>query len=406
MGPTSRRHTPRPTRPHTIHPETAIAVVLGLCVHGLATARSLWRHEVPVYALEKDPHMPGVHTRSARVHLTESLDGIDLVNTLLSLHAEQAFATRPVLFPINDRMTRTIAEHWTSLAPYYRVVWANEQDYVLSLLDKQNIEQRCQTVGLNYPATRYIRGREDMVDELGPIPYPVIVKPARPLSQFKAELVRDQQHLIQMIQQYSDSLPFLVQRWIPGDDDQIVFGALFLENGTIRARFEGAKLRSHPPAMGQTTAAKCQPDPEVHAATSEFFHGLPISGPVSLEFKRDRDGTLWVIEPTAGRTDFWVACCIENGVDLPWLTYRCAIGESLPVSQQRDRTIWMDSQRDPLIYLSLLARSPFRVVRRRTTFAYFRWRDPVPSIAGAKSLLVRQLDKRRRAHQEVESKTL
>jgi D-aspartate ligase len=176
--------------------------------------------------------------------------------------------------------------------------------------------------------------------------YPLIAKPARPLSGFKVRKLDSPADLDDLCASNERDLPFLVQNWIPGGDDAIFFCALFLDRGKVLARFDGHKLRSRP--MGHTTIAEpfiCQ---EVYDLTARFFEPLKMSGPVSLELKRDSEGRYWIIEPTVGRTDFWLGVCVANGVNLPHVEYQRAVGAKIDAVIQQDSIIWLNTERDPL----------------------------------------------------------
>lgn len=277
-------------------------------------------------------------------------------------------------------MVRTVIDHGDRLRESYRWPWSEQSETIGRFLDKQAIEQRCRDTGLEYPATRYLRDASEIRSATADWSFPLIVKPARPLSRFKVRLVESADELARLGDQFPDSLPYLLQQWVPGGDDRIAFGALYLDRGKVVARFEGRKIRSHPPAMGQTTCARSFRDDGVHEATRSFFEELDLSGPVSLELKRAEDGGLWAIEPTVGRTDFWLDCCVANGVDFPWLAYLGATGRALPDMHQRDIHVWYDTNKDPIIALRAIRATHGAVLARRPRFAFVHPHDPGPAI--------------------------
>lgn len=310
-----------------------------------------------------------------------SLSGDGLIAALRGLRHAFPADRRPVLFPTNDHMVRSLASSWEDLEGLFDLSWAGCRGDIRSLLDKNNVEQRCRAQGLLYPHSWYAATLEELGSIAEELPYPVIVKPTRPLSSFKAVRLASAVEMREHGRAHAESLPFVVQRWIPGDDRQLLFGALCLDRGEILARFEGLKVRSLPRAMGQTTVAVSRPDDAVYRAAVRFFEGLDLSGPVSLEVKRDEQGRLWVIEPTVGRTDYWVDCCIANGVNLPYLEYLAGVGLEPVAVSQRDTHIWLDTEREPLAYLELAwqTRSPF-VEGKWPRFAYLQVNDPLPAL--------------------------
>ena len=330
------------------------AIVIGLCVHGLAIARCLHKEGVKVYALESDPKLPGNNTSCATVFDVASINSVELIDSLVALRT--SFKTegdlKPVLFPINDNAVKVLAAEWGRLEAFYELSWSDSIAVVLRLLDKGNLERYCDSVGVGYPASVEVQSADALRSALDVIDFPAIVKPTHPLSRFKARKLFSTADVDRHIDQYPDEYPLLVQPWIPGDDKSIYFCAFYLREGEVLAQFVGQKLRSHPPAMGQTTAAIPVDLPDVAEQARAFFKGVSISGPVSLELKRSPEGKLFVIEPTVGRTDYWADVCIQNGVPIPWIEYCDVIGCSISESTQSFKSIWLDSERDPLIFWS------------------------------------------------------
>jgi hypothetical protein len=112
---------------------------------------------------------------------------------------------------------------------------------------------------------------------------------------------------------------------------------------------------------------------------------------VSLELKIDGHGTYWVIEPTVGRTDFWVGACIANGIDLPWIEYCDQSGIQAGRAVQQDRRIWFNPERDPAGPLWYAARvATGRAKPRLPTFTYAHRADSAPMWAALSRKLRRR----------------
>lgn len=359
--------------------ERPCAVVVGLCAHGLTIARSLHKAGIRVIGLEANVGLPGVRTRCAEVRIIPDINGRGLVDSLVGMAAAIGCTQRPVLFLTNDRMTETIGAHAASLASAYRLSWLSSREAILPLLRKDCIESRCSETGLNYPRTRLVLNPDALTTETGDLRFPLIVKPTKPISAFKTIVADSLESLSLARAQVAQSLPVIVQEFVPGDDRSIRFGALYLKDGEILVRFEGRKLRSRP--MGHTTIAISAPDDHIHELTAQFFKGLRLSGPVSLELKHGPDGKQWVIEPTVGRTDFWVGLCIANNVDLPLIEYESETSDRRISSMQKDTHIWINGERDPGAVAWLLAYAPGTLFGRRLRGVYADGRDFRPFMA-------------------------
>jgi len=366
------------------------AIVVGLCAHGLACVRSLARAGLTVYAVEANPGLPGCRTRHARVFMLDDINGSGLVSGLRSLATEHFHGACPVLILTNDKMVKEVATRWDQLEGLYRLSWASSREVVSRLLSKMEIERACNAIRLQYPRTWYLSSVRQLNEgNEVPLGFPLIVKPSQPLSGFKARLVENVTDLRALADAFEADLPFLVQDYVAGSDVDLRFVALYLRGGESIASFTGRKLLSHPPAMGQTTAAEAVEDERLLSLARRFFEQTGINGPASLEFKLDADGVPWVIEPTVGRTDYWLDCCVANGVDFTLVEYLDQTGNAVPVLNQKSRCIWMDAERDPKI----LARVTRHIGlggwrRRRPRFTFWNWSDPLPFIVACRRLLI------------------
>lgn len=351
-------------------------VVVGLCGHGLGIARDLHRAGIRVVALEANPDLPGTRTRCAEVRIVPDINGDGLIDALRQVAKDLACDSPPVLLLTNDRMVATVGRHFDDIADHYRLSWGHAAERLVPLLDKDQIEARCLETELRYPRTVMLLDLSDSATALQGLRFPVIAKPTKPVSAFKTVIARSAAEFSAAHQRMAGSLPVIVQEFVPGDDAQIRFGAMYLDHGEVVARFEGQKLRSRP--MGHTTLAISAADDRIHAMTRQFFDGLELSGPVSLEVKEDSEGNFWVIEPTVGRTDFWARLCVANGVDLSLVEYLAQTGNEIPALAQRDAWIWMNGERDPAAALWLLATRPSQFFGRGLCGLYASLSDPVP----------------------------
>lgn len=356
--------------------ETAGAVVVGACGHGLAITRALSKAGVDVAVIEADHSLPGVLSRYGKVRWASKISGPGLLRALFEFPRQEAACKRPVLFLTNDTMVRELAQHWPKLQDRFALSWGECTTTVTRLLEKSSLEQRCVEVGLNYPRTVVISSLRDVDTAIETIGFPMILKPSRPLSRFKTHLPASAADLATFTAAHSADLPFIAQTWIAGDDRAIYFVAFYLDHGRTLAQFVGHKIRSRP--MGHTTIAEPAEGLDLVQTAERFFEGLGLSGPVSLELKRDPEGRLWVIEPTVGRTDFWVDVCISNGVDLPMIEFSHQTGRVPPPSAPRRPAVWFNEERDPLglAWYLFVHRGPVR--RRRPIFLFCRPSDPLP----------------------------
>jgi D-aspartate ligase len=362
---------------------TPLAVVVGACAHGLAVIRGLARSGVQVVALESNRKLPGTHSRYADMHYASDINGDGLIDALIDLHHKLAPGSPPVLMLTNDRMVKTVASHWPRLARLYRLSWATHTEATAALLLKSNIEAASRSAGLNYPASHTLNRIEDTRAIADGLEFPLIVKPVAPLSGFKVLRANNQAELEQIVQRFAADLPFVVQEWIDGSDSDLFFAALYLRDGKVLARYEGQKLLSSPPAMGHTVAAQSVDNDEIHAIACRFFAPFNMSGPMSLELKRGPDDRYWIIEPTVGRTDFWIDCCIANGVNLSLLEYLDQSDQPCPAmrTEQRLQCLVQYRAQARKSWFWYLPHCAPRAWLRRPRFTYLCADDPQPFFA-------------------------
>jgi predicted ATP-grasp superfamily ATP-dependent carboligase len=368
------------------------ALVLGLDSHGLAVARALADSGVPVYALKRDLRLPGAITNRVRqIFHVRSYEPTDLIPALQRVREQLARYRDIVLLTMNDRQVETVAAHLDLLLSLYRIAWADRAEALLPLQRKDQLQAHCERQGLRYPCSAVCHSVADAALVAGFEP-PMILKPVRPLSSFKTLLAQSHAEVAELLRQQAHDLPILVQEYIPGDDTQLFFGALMLDRGRVVQGLVGQKLASYPPARGQTTLARTVHAPEVLALTERFFEGLGLSGPVSLELKRDPLGRHWVIEPTVGRTDFWAGLCIGAGFNQPRMEFDLACGlqpvPNLPIQD----AVWVDAERDPLAWPRLCWQTrSLRPFGARPVFPFHGAGDLRPVLRAAVRLARRSL---------------
>jgi predicted ATP-grasp superfamily ATP-dependent carboligase len=309
------------------------------------------------------------------VEYVDSIEGDSLIASLRAARPRLGEAN-PVLFLTNDRMTGSVAKRIEDVRHLYRISWHSSAAEVLRLTDKTNLAERCLNKKLHYPAERIFHRITDLLGERLELQYPLILKPSQPLSEFKTIIARKPDDIEKHQSAIARSLPVLAQEFVPGNDEQIHFVALYLNKGKPKAVFEGRKLRSRP--MGHTTIAISSPCPEAREIALKFFADTDYCGPASLEMKRAPDGRLIVIEPTVGRSDFWIDVCVRNGVDLPVIEYLDQTSGEETRAHQRNLAVWINEERDPLAWIWLFLTHPGTALKRFPVFVYAHQSDLMP----------------------------
>ena len=331
------------------------ALVVGLSIHGLALARALAKRGVLVHCLagHEVPPSPTTATRFAKVHFRETLNSGPLVDHLLEIARDIGADGKTVLFPTSDRIVRAIAEGWERLEPCFLLAWSHCRDRVLQLQRKDALAQACDAAGIRYPRSAVLDSAVNADQCTAGLRFPLIAKPAQPLSSFKAIKLSSTAELQQLAERFRSDLPFVVQEWVEGGEGSLFACTTYLDRGRPVFLFPSRKLAASPPGLGQGTVFESLDDSEICAISDRFLSTLELSGPVAVEFKRDPDGQYWFIEPNVGRTEYCVDLAIQCGWDLPWIEYLHATGrlsEFRPPANVT-RGVWYDTEKDPLCFL-------------------------------------------------------
>lgn len=371
-------------------------VIIGLCSHGLAMARALYKEGVTVYAVEQNMGLPGVKTRTVeKVFQIANFSDQTLLAELSNIRTQLAAYAQLVLMPTNDNHVRFIGEHLQQLRELYLISWHRCADNILKLQKKEELEAASRLSGLHYPKSYLIESSNDDLTGLADFHYPIIIKPAKPLSSFKTEVVEDTESLRFYLGKYEKDLPILAQEFIKGSDLSIHFAELFVQNGKVVQVNTGRKLKSFPPERGQATIAELYHDPQVAELSCRFVQPFNLDGPIALELKKSLSGDYWVIEPTVGRTEFLVQLIIAAGVNQPYQEYLLAIGKQVPFYDQIRPTVWFDNEREPRsFFAACLQQKTLKPFGKTPTFTYFDRRDLKPFIYATWSLVKRYLQTR------------
>ena len=204
-----------------------VAVVVGLCAHGLSIARSLNHAGIKVVAVEANRLLPGTKTNSANVVYVDDINGPGLTEALISLSQSVSVSGPPVLFLTNDTMVATVGENYEKLGHLYKLSWGVSRQAILPLLRKEGIDKRCRSNGLRYPKSTIIRDRLAATRVNLVLPFPIIFKPDKPVSSYKTIVVECEEQLERSLPIIETALPSIgrgtrhrLPRSLTGSDPQ------------------------------------------------------------------------------------------------------------------------------------------------------------------------------------------
>lgn len=373
---------------HKSRNSTASALVMGLCSHGLSVARALAARGINVVAIEKDRTLPGVSSNSVSdIIWINSFSDLDLLEGLNI--ARKRLTGQIVLMPVNDNHVRFIGINWNQLKDHFLLSWSSCIHNTLRLQKKSELEGICREREISYPKSKVIESTKGIEELTLGFIYPLILKPVKPLSSFKTKVCKTPEELKSSIQRYQSDLPILCQEYISGSDEDIYFVELFYDNGNPLFSLVGRKILSYPKAQGQALIAEILEDQnkKLMDLAYRFFDGLGLSGPQALEVKRDQNGEFWVIEPTVGRTEFFVEMVISSGINIPYLAFLLATGQKEFPRCCAKPVIWFDTEKSPFAFIStLFSRPECFSISKKVVFPFLDSRDVKPFIRAVSRL--------------------
>ncbi len=364
----------------------APAVLCPLDDHmGLDIARRLSAEGVTVYGIDTGTGVPGRHSRACTFvscPYTAESDQRRYLEFLLDFGA--SLGTRAVLYPLSDRHVLLCSEYREQLDPYFAYVMP-PHEMMVRLTTKDGLDSVSREHAVPAPQTYFLTGLDDIAEVAAKVPYPAILKPTESTywhtpeitqllrkglleGRAKVILCHTPEELTAAFEQIAAFDPrMIVQEVIPGEDSRLVYAPFYVDRaGVVRGIFTGRKHRVIPTGFGSASFVETYTDPVLQELVVRFLEAVGYRGLGGLEFKEDpRDGQYKLIEFNT-RFGMWDGLGVHCGVDLPFISYRDALG--LPVESQLGSAPglkWVDWQRDFRAFMDY---------RRKGTLTYGAWR--------------------------------
>lgn len=371
---------------------TCGGLILGGAHGGLAMARSLGRHGIPVGFVTEN-HL--ITKFSRYVQFSTRWGGAQSDNAaaeLLDIGHRHGLAGW-VLLPGGDAETLMITRHRDELASFFRVT-TPDWNTARWALDKHLTYQRAAELGIAYPRSYRPANRQDVADL--DCRFPLVLKPAthseaNAFTLGKAWRVDDKAALLT---RYDEAVAatggvtnIVLQELIPGSGaSQFSYAALW-DRGRPVASLVARRLRQYPIEFGYTsTFVETTENAEVEAAAVRFLQSLDYSGLAEIEFKYDSRSQRYMLLDVNIRSWTWIALGRRAGLDFPYLLWQQATGQPVTAGRARAGVAWMHLSRDFVAALQEVKAgriSPLdylRTLRASTEFAAFALDDPLPGI--------------------------
>jgi len=389
---------PAQSNPEAEAPRPA-AIVLGLGVTGLATARALNAIGVKVHGVSFSKKDPGRVSRCCHVLVDQpGLDQDDRAFCSWLFGYARSLGDRPVVFPTSDETALAMAADRDDLKPVCRI-WDNTLDGLEALVRKDRLYKLAASAGISVPESIVSLDLDEIRDWCDLHTGPYLAKPfyashpdAGAVGKNRTFDTGDSMlSFLQGLSQKSSGL--IVQRLIQGGDGWIYdcYG-MCDQTGAVRTMATHRRVRQYLPDFGITSYGEVPGDPQsggqdkLFELTKHLMDEFHYHGIFGVEWLQEREtGKLYLIDINA-RPFYTIGHLRDCGLDLPMHAYRELCGNDLTDLQLQPRLkhkYWIDFVHDIGTFrrtreIGLL--SWLGSVLRCRSFAVWSIRDPMPCL--------------------------
>jgi D-aspartate ligase len=314
-----------------------------------------------------------------------------LVAALLELARGEAGPL--VLYPQTDAALLLVSRHREELGAAFRFVLA-EAELIEQLVDKGRFHQLAGRLGLPVPPAVSLRAEPGGAPPSLELPFPVLVKPITRARDWdaagghgKALEVRGEAEWAVLWERCSAlGMALIVQQLVPGPETAIESYHAYVDGaGTIAGEFTGRKIRTFPLRFGFSTAVEIADLPDVAELGRDVLARLGLTGVAKVDFKRDADGALHLLEVNP-RYTLWHYPAALAGVNVPALVHADLTGLPRPAGRRAtQRVAWCKPLTDLRAARAegISALAWLRWVRRCQALSGLSRDDPLPFVRGA-----------------------
>ena len=379
----ARSADPKPDISPVSAAPTAVACVMG----DMDLLRPLALAGIPCAVVSRSG-VPSLYSRYAQSRLVwddYSSNAESLVASLIGFAKAQP--EPPVLFYEEDGQVLLVSRFRERLAQAFRFVVA-DATLIEDLLDKARFQELAERHGLPVPAARRFDPAVLEPTELG-LRFPLIIKPLTRLDRWndrfglrKAVCAENIEVLRSLWPELRDcGLELLAQEFIPGAESRIESYHCYVDHrGRVAGEFTGRKIRTYPLSHGHTTALTITEAGDVRALGRNIVERLALTGVAKLDFKRDPQGNLRLLEINP-RFNLWHHPGAIAGANIPALVYADLAGRPRPPAKRVKAGVrwcraWQDFPAARAGGLPLTAWTPWFIgCEAKSTLS---WDDPLP----------------------------
>lgn len=298
----------------------------------LAMIRSLGKRRIPVIALDSVAYSIGFMSKYCTTHLLYDNPVQYPKKSLATLVRIGEMFKKPILLPAGDDII-FLAMKYRSIIDKAFIFPLPPNSNLKYAVDKELTMQLALREDVPIPKT-FIPSTFKQLEELkSELSYPLVIKPRINVgfrSKFGTKIFKvwSFEQLTEAYGLVSKHFPKpLIQEYIPGGTKTLysvctIFDAAHRPLGFFSIR------KSHQLLEGVTSCGESVETPEIESLSLKILKTIDWVGPAEVEFKldpRDQEFKLMEINP---RPFMWMNLPIESGLDIPYLWYKIAVGET------------------------------------------------------------------------------
>lgn len=374
-------------------------VVLNAASAGIATVRGIAQAGIKVHAVSFDKKDAIRYSNCCRKYKLESLKNNPQKIIEWLIEFSQQFSQPPVLIPCSDKFALMVANFRSHLKGRF-IFWQNSFAQLNHIISKEGLQQLAESAQVPTVPCIEQPGKDSLDQWLGENQAPYIMKPfyeGNPESPVRGKNLcfEEASAAVKFVSRHGAKAS-VIQRLVKGGDGNIydVYGMVDA-TGTPQSMATHRRIRQLNPDVGSTTFGAIPASPEIafnqrlKDLTLQLLEKVPYHGIFGIEWLHDTSNDeLYVIDFNA-RPFSSIGHLVDCGINLPLLAYYDLIQEKAPDALKGNEIIpknWVDFRRD---LWSFRIKSKAQQLSFKTwsqsvfncrSYAYWRWRDPLPAV--------------------------
>ena len=331
-------------------------VVLMARTHGaLGIARSLGRWGIRVYGVDAKPFATIFKSRYCAGSFIWDINRAQAEESVEFLRkVARKIGRRPILIPTTDASSVFVADRAEGLENSF--LFARQpQGLVRSLSDKKQMYFLCKKLGVPTAETIFPQSKEEVLNCLDTLTFPVVLKAmeSRPLekrTRVRVVIVENKEKLLESYDRFEnpEHPNLMIQEYIPGGADSIwMFSGYFNNRSDCLFGSTGKKIRQHPVYTGTTSLGICLKNDVVKKTTEEFMKGVGYKGILDMGYRYDaRDGRYKLLDVNPRVGENFRVFGTPDGMDAVRALYLDLTGQPVPPAVPCNGRKWVVENND------------------------------------------------------------